>query len=128
MEHQAAAPAPRVFARPRPKAISVEIMRDGKSTESVKFVHGRGARNSEGLNQKMVGAADPSFEMAGIENLTPAPAAAPAGPPPVAERVAAAIHERRAAHAKMPSEVGFSGTAESNPLFGGPHSKTIDVP
>lgn len=129
MEHQAAVPvAPRVFARPRPKAISVEIMRDGKSTESVKFVHGRGARNTEGLDRTMVGAADPSFEMAGIENLTPAPVAAPAGPPALAARVAAAVNEGRAAHEKTPSEVGFSRAPESNPFFSGPHSKTIDVP
>jgi pilus assembly protein CpaB len=127
MEHQAAPVAPRVFARPRPKAISVEIMRDGKSTESVKFMHGRGARNTEGLNQTMVGAADPSFEMAGIENLTPAPAAAPADPP-VAAHVAAAVKHDHAVHTNAPSEVGFSGAPESNPFFAGPHSKTIDVP
>jgi len=128
MEHQAVAPAvTHVSARPRPKPISVEIMRDGKSTESVNFVHGRGARNTEGLNQQMIGAADPSFEIAGIENLTPAPVAASVATAPPAGRVAPAATVRHAAHAPAPSAVGFAGAPEDNPFFG-PNSKTIDVP
>jgi len=129
MEHQAeAAPVVHISARPRPKAISVEIMRDGKSSESVSFVHGRGARNTEGLNQQMVGAADPSYEMAGVENLTPAPVAAPAASAPTAGRVASAASSRHVAHAPAPSGVSFSGAPENNPFFSGPNSKTIDVP
>jgi hypothetical protein len=128
MEHQAIAPIVHV-GRPRPKAISVEIMRDGKSSESISFVHGRGARNTEGLNQEMVGAADPSYEVAGVENLAPAPAAvAPAAPTPRVGRVAAAASGRDGVHAPASSGVGFSGAPESNPFFSGPNSKTIDVP
>ena len=130
MEHQAAAPVPHVSARPRPKAIQVEIMRDGKSSESVSFVHGRGARNAEGLNPQMVGAADPSFEMTGVENLTPAPAAVPDAPAAPTARDALAANGRRITrpHAQAPSGVGFAGAPENNPFFSGPNSKTIDVP
>jgi pilus assembly protein CpaB len=128
IEHQAAATVPHLTARPRPKAIQVEIMRDGKSSESISFVHGRGARNTEGLNQEMVGSAGASFEMAGVENLTPAPVTAPAAAAPTAGRVASAASVRHRAHAQAPSGVGFSGTPEDNPFFSGPNSKTIDVP
>jgi pilus assembly protein CpaB len=130
MEHQAAAPAPaRISARPRPKAIQVEILRDGSKTESVSFVHGRGARNTVGLEQETVGAADPSFEMTGVENLTPAPEAASAvaaAPRAGAAPAAGSRHER---HAPVPeSAVGFAAAPEDNPLFAGANSKTIDVP
>jgi len=127
MEHQVA-PIVHIAARPRSKPISVEIMRDGKSSESVSFVHGRGARNTEGLNQETVGAADPSYEMAGVENLTPAPVAVPAASTPPAGRVASEASGRHGAHAQAPSGVGFSGAPENNPFFSGPNSKTIDVP
>lgn len=128
MEHQAAAPVPRVSGRPRPKPISVEIMRDGHSTESVNFVRGRGARNNEGLNPEMIGSVDESYETAAIENLTAGPVAAPVAAARLAERVAPAISARHAAHAAMPSAVGFAGAPEENPFFAGPNSKTIDVP
>ena len=61
MERQAVAPAPPRMSRPRPKAIQVEIMRDGKSSESVSFVHGRGARNTEGQDRETVGSAASSL-------------------------------------------------------------------
>jgi len=129
MEHQAAVPVVHIAGRPRPKAISVEIMRDGKSSESVSFVHGRGARNTEGLNHQMVGAADSSYEVAGVENLTPAPVPAPPkAPTPRAGSVASAGSGRHGVHAQAPSGVGFSGAPENNPFFSGPNSKTIDVP
>ena len=128
MERQAVAPAPPRMSRPRPKAIQVEIMRDGKSSESVSFVHGRGARNTEGHDRETVGSAGSSFEMTGIENLTPAPEAAPAVSTPPARRVAAAASGRHGSHAHAASEAGFSGAPEDNPLFTGANSKTIDVP
>jgi len=129
MEHQAAAPAPaRMVARPRPKAIQVEILRDGSKTESVSFVHGRGARNTVGLEQETVGAADPSFEMTGVEGFASAPeaasavAAAPHGS-------AAAAGSRHGMRAPAPaSAVGFAAAPEDSPLFSGANSKTIDVP
>jgi len=127
MEHQAVAPIVHI-GRPRPKAISVEILRDGSKSESISFVHGRGARNTEGLNQEMVGAADPSYEMAGVENLTPAPVAVPpAAPTPRVGRVASVASGRDGVHAPGSSGVGFSGVPENNPFFSGPNSKTIDV-
>jgi hypothetical protein len=129
MEHQALAPVPHVAAGPpRPKPIQVEILRDGNKSESISFVHGRGARNTEGLNQEMIGAADSSFETAGIEKLPPAPKAVAAASMPPARRVASAARGGHAAHAQAPSGVGFSGAPENNPFFGGPNSKTIDVP
>ncbi len=129
IEHQAAAPVPRIIARSRPKAVQVEIMRDGKSSESVSFVHGQGARNTEGLNQENVGSAGASFEMAGIENLTPAPVTAPAASAPPAGRVASmATNGGHGVRAEASSGVGFSGAPEANPFFSGPNSKTIDVP
>jgi hypothetical protein len=128
MEHQAVAPIVHI-GRPRPKAISVEIMRDGKSSESISFVHGRGARNTEGLSQDKVGAADPSYEVAGVDNLTPAPVTAPPAVSTVrVGRVASAGRVRDEAHPQAPSGVGFAGAPESNPFFSGPNSKTIDVP
>jgi pilus assembly protein CpaB len=128
MEHQVAVPVPHVIARPRPKAVQVEIMRDGHSSESVSFTHGPSARNSEGVNQEMVGSAGASYELAGVENLepSPAPAQVASGPPP--GRLAVAAESRHAARAQMPRGVGFSGAPEDNPLFSGPNSKTIDVP
>jgi pilus assembly protein CpaB len=129
MEHQALAPVPHVAAGPpRPKPRQVEILRDGNKSESISFVHGRGARNTEGLNQEMIGAADSSFETAGIEKLPPAPKAVAAASMPPARRVASAARGGHAAHAQAPSGVGFSGAPENNPFFGGPNSKTIDVP
>jgi hypothetical protein len=103
-------------------------MRDGHSSESVSFTHGPSARNSEGVNQEMVGSAGASYELAGVENLepSPAPAQVASGPPP--GRLAVAAKSRNAARAQMPSGVGFSGAPEDNPLFSGPNSKTIDVP
>ncbi len=129
MEHQAVAAVPHISARPRPKAISVEILRDGSKSESVSFVHGRGARNTEGLNQEIVGSADESSETAGIENLTPAPVAASvASGPPAGRAAPAAAGVRHATHALAPSVVGFAGAPEDNPFLAGPNSKTIDVP
>ena len=66
--------------------------------------------------------------MTGIENLTPAPEAAPAVSTPPARRVAAAASSRHGSHALAASEAGFSGAPEDNPLFTGANSKTIDVP
>jgi pilus assembly protein CpaB len=129
MEHQALAPVPHVaMGPPRPKSIQVEILRDGNKSESISFVHGRGARNTEGLNQEMIGAADSSFETAGTENRTPATEAVAAASLPPARRVASATRGGHAAHAQAPSGVGFSGATEKNSFFGGPNSKTIDVP
>jgi pilus assembly protein CpaB len=129
MEHQAAAPVPRMNARPRPKAISVEILRDGSKSESVSFVHGRGARNSEGLNQEKVGSADGNYETAAIENLTPAPVAlSTASAPPVRRAALASRSAAHAAHASAPNAVGFAAAPEDNPFFAAPNSKTIDVP
>jgi pilus assembly protein CpaB len=132
MEHQAAAAPVAHMGRPRPKAISVEILRDGKSSESISFVHGRGARNTESLNQQEIGAAGASFEMAGVENLTPAPVVAAPSAPAVAAasaarpaRVASAASRR---HEPAPSAAGFSGAPEDNPFFSGPNSKTIEIP
>ena len=99
-----------------------------RAANRFRFVHGRGARNTEGLNQETVGAADPSYEMAGVENLTPAPVAVPAASTPPAGRVASAASGRHGAHAQASSGVGFSGAPENNPFFSGPNSKTIDVP
>ncbi|HVB82742.1 MAG TPA: Flp pilus assembly protein CpaB [Candidatus Binataceae bacterium] len=129
MEHQAVAPVAHIRARPRPKAVRVEILRDGTKSESVSFVHGRGARNTESLNPEMVGSAGASFEMAAVENPTPAPVAAPAASaPPATGRMASAASSRHGAHAPVPSGVGFTGAPTDNPLFAGPNSKTIDVP
>ena len=128
IEHQVVAPMPHITARPRPKAVQVEILRDGKSSESISFVHGPGARNTEGLNQEMVGSANAGFEMAGVENLTPAPLTAPNASAPPAGSVASTANGRHDAHVQAPSGAGFSGTPEENPFFAGPNSKTVDVP
>jgi pilus assembly protein CpaB len=119
MEHQAVAA--------RPKAVKVEILRDGSKTESVSFVHGRGARNTEGLNQEMIGSAGNNYDVAGIENLTPA-AAAPAFSAPSVTRKTPVVKLPRPTESRGTTDVGFSGISERNPFFSGPNSKTIDVP
>jgi hypothetical protein len=128
MEHQVVAPVPHITARPQPRTVQVEILRDGHSSESISFVHGRGARNTEGLNQEMIGSADARFEMAGVENLTPAPGAAPPASAPPAGSVASTASGRHQADVQAPGGAGFSGAAEENPFFAGPNSKTVDVP
>jgi len=122
------APA-RIVARPRPKAIQVEILRDGNSkSESVSFVHGRGARNTVGLDQETVGATDPSFEMTGVEGIAPTAETAAAAAPR-AGAVAATASGRHKTHAPAPaSAVGFAAAPEDSALFAGANSKTIDVP
>ncbi len=127
MEHQAvAAPVPHV--RSRPKAVQVEILRDGSKSESISFVHGRGARNTESLEPQEVGSVGAGFEMAGIENLTPASASAAASPAAPSAAAAPASGHRRAARASAPVATGFSAPPADAAPFAGPDSKTIDVP
>lgn len=128
IEHQAVAPIAHVAARPR--AVKVEILRDGSKSESVSFVHGRGARNTEGLNQEMLGSAGASYEVAGVESLPPV-MTAPAVTASAKSRTAGVGGLgglARPADARDTADVGFSGTTEKNPFFSGPNSKTIDVP
>lgn len=128
MEKQAP-PAPRVVMRPRPKAVKVEILRDGKSSDTVSFVHGRSARNTVGPKSDMMGSAGASFEMAGVEDGT---AAAPEAPASAAAPVASGArpHSHDAASPAAPAvKVGFSSSAsEASPFAYAPNSKTIDVP
>lgn len=130
MERQAPAVA-RVVVRPRarPKAVKIEILRDGTSSQSVSFVHGRSARNTTGPAGKVVGSAPgASFEMAGISDLTPASAGASASGAPAASL--AAPRSAFAGHGVTPPvKAGFSSAAsEANPFASAPNSKTIDVP
>jgi pilus assembly protein CpaB len=126
IEHQVVAP-PIARVAPRPKTVKVEILRDGSKSESVSFVHGRGARNTEGLKQEKIGSADASYEVAGVENLTPdIPASAVAAP--ATGRKAALASVPRAVDVRDRADVGFSGMTEKSPFFSGPNSKTIDVP
>ena len=127
IEHQAVALPPAVIVHSRPE-VKVEVMRDGHTSESISFVHGRGARNTQGLKQEMVGSADANFEMAGVENLTPAAVAPPAASTPPAGSTAAAARGPHASHPPSPSALSFSAAPAENPSFAGPNSKTIDVP
>ncbi|HLK86935.1 MAG TPA: Flp pilus assembly protein CpaB [Candidatus Binataceae bacterium] len=128
MEHQAVAAAPVPHVRPRPKAVQVEILRDGSKSESISFVHGRGARNTESLEPQEVGSVGAGFEMAGSEKLTPdsAPVAASSTEPSAA--AASAPGHRRSAHAPASVATGFSAPPADAAPFAGPDSKTIDVP
>jgi len=129
MEHQAVAVAPAPRARPRPKAVQVEILRDGSKSESVSFIHGRGALNTESLNQQEVGSVGAGFDMAGIENLTPAPAsAASIASAPAPTGVPAASSHHRPVHTPASVATGFSAPPANAAGFVGPDSKTIDVP
>jgi pilus assembly protein CpaB len=130
MEQQASA-VPRVVVHPhprRPKAVKIEILRDGKSSESVSFVHGRSARNTVGPNGNTMGSAGVSFEMAGVENTAPAPGASSVMDAPVA--TAEAPHSMATSRPAAPhAKVGFSSSApEANPFASALNSKTIDVP
>ncbi|HZO81675.1 MAG TPA: Flp pilus assembly protein CpaB [Candidatus Binataceae bacterium] len=125
------APAVSRVAAPRharPKAVKIEILRDGNKSESISFVHGRSARNASSLNNTTVGSAAAEFETAGIEAATPAvesrPAAAVAA---TGARPSAGAPRGRAA---SPSDsVGFASSAPGAiPFASEPNSKTIDVP
>lgn len=131
MQQQAPVAHVAVRARPRPKAVKIEILRDGRKSESVSFVHGPGsARNSEGLSHSVVGSLGSSFDVAGVENLTAAPEAPPAAAPALASAAnAASARGSRASRRLLPhDEVGFAGAPEANPFAAGPNSKTIEVP
>jgi pilus assembly protein CpaB len=127
MERQAAA-VPRVIARPRQRAVKVEILRNGRTTQSVSFVHRRNARNTVGPSDNAVGSAGASFKMAGVRNLTSS--SAPPSAPDASIASATRSHSARASHlAAAPVEAGFSSRAyEANPFASAPNSKTIDVP
>jgi pilus assembly protein CpaB len=128
IEPQAIALPPHIAALPRPRTVQVEILRDGHTSESISFVHGRGARNTEGLNQTTVGSAGSGFEMAGVENRTPAPGAAPPLAAPLAGSVPSTAGAHDNAHVPTPSAAGFSADSEGDSPFAGPDAKTIDVP
>lgn len=126
MERQA--PVARVVARPRPKAVKVEILRNGTSTQSVSFVHGRSARNTVSPSGKVIGSAGASFEMAGVRNLAP-PRAVPSAHGASVASASASHATRGGGAASVPAEAGFSSrVAEANPFASAPNSKTIDVP
>ncbi len=126
---QAAAPVPRVamHRRARPKAVKIEILRDGNKSESVSFVHGRSAANSSEPPDNTVGSASANFEMAGVESAPSAASATLAG---ASVARAEAPHGMRRSHPGASSaNAGFSSSApEAEPFASAPNSKTIDVP
>jgi pilus assembly protein CpaB len=128
IEHQVVAHVP--VAPRRPEAVKVEILRDGKSSESVSFVHGRSAENTSSSESDQVSSASASFSVAAVENMIAAPEAPPAVPAPTASKLARAgsVHTGHSASASAASEIGFATANEANPFAMGPNSKTIDVP
>lgn len=128
IERQVAAPIPHITAPPRPDTVQVEILRDGHSSESISFVHRRGAHKTKGSDQETVGAAGARFEIVGPESLTPTPVAAPVASAPPAGSVASTSSSRHTAHDEAPSAMSFSRAPEESPVFAGPNSKTVDVP
>lgn len=126
---QAAAPVPRVVLhrRARPKAVKIEILRDGNKSESVSFVHGRSASNSSpGPADPAVSAADAGFEVAGTAEAAPRSSAAAGA---ATARAEAPRNVRRSRPSAPAADVGFSTSAPGAPAFAStPNSKTIDVP
>jgi len=125
---QVAAPIPHIAAPPRPNTVQVEILRDGHSSESISFVHGRGAHNTGSSNRDVVGSAGPRFQIVGPESLTPDPIAMRAASGPPAGSVASTTSGRHLGRVEAPSAMSFSRAPGGNPLFAGPSSKTVDVP
>ena len=127
MERQAPAVA-RVVVRRRPKAVKVEILRNGTTTQSVSFVHGHSARNTVSPSGNIVGSAGASFKTAGVRNLTP-PSAVPAAHGASIASAAVSRRARSSGVASAPEKAGFSSrVAGANPFASAPNSKTIDVP
>jgi len=125
---QAAVPVPHIAARSQPKTVQVEILRDGHTSESISFVHHRGAHSTEGPKRETVGSADPHFEIVGVESLAPAPVGATAASAAPGESVASTTGGRHMPRLEAASGMSFSRTPEENPPVAGPNSKTIDVP
>jgi pilus assembly protein CpaB len=116
--------------RHKPEAVKIEILRDGHSSESVSFVHGRSAQNNAEPDSDKVSSAGSGFDVAGVENMSVAPEAPVASVPPARKlaRVAPAHASHAAAFSAADPGVGFVGAPEANPFVAGPDSKTIDVP
>ncbi len=129
IEHQVVAAHVPVGPR-RPEAVKVEILRDGHSSESVSFVHGRSAQNTSGPDSDKVSSAGSDSGLAFVENMIAAPDAPPVASAPEAGKLArsGSAHGSHSASAGAGSGIGFANANEANPFVTGPNSKTIDVP
>jgi pilus assembly protein CpaB len=134
-----------VYQRPRPRAkpVQVEVLRNGKSSESVSFIRsGGGSTRAEPAPEPPAdansSAADTDYKVAGItveEEGTAATAAST-----TAAGVAGAIASSGIASAPAPAAAssreasiasgshGLAITDSTAPTFGGSKSKTIDIP
>jgi len=131
-----------VYQRPRPRAkpVQVEVLRNGKSSESVSFIRsGGGSTPAEPAPEPPAdansSAADSDYKVAGITVEDEGPAAAPASAP--AAGVSGAIASSGNASPTAAPSREASATSGSHGLaitdstaspFGGSKSRTIDIP
>jgi pilus assembly protein CpaB len=140
--------APR--ARPKPKPVSVEVMRNGTSTESISFVKsgsGRGASMRSAPSEPAAPAkeatppAGDSSKAGDVDNFASARGATPLGSligaslpmsgSATADSPARGLNAAAAAQSGPASSAAATSTPSegaSGSAYGGPMSKTIDVP
>jgi pilus assembly protein CpaB len=134
-QHVAVAPPIQHFAA-RPKPVEIEIMRNGKSVESVSFVHshGGGSAPDSGAAQPSASAQDQADKMATAPSDSGTEAGATGGAGLVASTArepladglvpVASPGSRPVAAAAAPA----AANSEATGGFGTPHAKTIDIP
>jgi pilus assembly protein CpaB len=134
-----------VYQRPRPRAkpVQVEVLRNGKSSESVSFIRSRGGSTSaepapEPPADANSSAADSDYRVAGITVEDEGAASAAASTP--AAGVSAALASSGNASAPAPAAAssreapaasgshGLAITDSTASPFGGSKSRTIDIP
>ena len=144
--------APRPRARARPKPVNVEVLRDGKSSESVSFVRSGAGTGGESMQPAPSepaapagnDAAAPAGDSGSSDNFVPAGSSMPLGEPAAANR-----SESGNATSGMATTGGIAAAAATEPVllnsaagagssapagavgesaYSGPRSKTIDVP
>jgi pilus assembly protein CpaB len=141
-QHMVYAPRPRA----RPKPVNVEVLRDGKSSESVSFVHSGSGSGGESMQpappEAASPAAAPAADSSGSDNFVPAGSGASLGAPVTTNSLSGAnatpglaTGAMAAAAAPEPVLLNSAAAGSSSPAgafagsaYSGPRSKTIDVP
>jgi hypothetical protein len=146
-QHMVYAPRPRA----RPKPVNVEVLRDGKSSESVSFVRsgaGSGGESMQPATPESAApagndAAAPAGDSGSSDNFVPTGSSMPSGVPAVANRpesgnattglttggiAAAAAPEPVLLNSAAAAGSSAPAGAVAASAYSGPRSKTIDVP
>ncbi len=145
-QHVVYAPRPRA----RPKPVNVEVLRDGKSSESVSFVRSGAGSGGESMQPAPPEAASPAgnnaaapaADSSGSDKFVPAGPAVPFGGPaavnsPPSGNAMTGLTTGGSAAVRAPepvllnpaaAELSAPAAAVAGSAYSGPRSKTIDVP